>query len=189
MITLNVNGKPRRRGCPRRHAAAVDAARRARHDRHEVRLRHGRCAARARSTSTDSRRAPASRRFPPQPASGSRPSKPSARRRRARKSRRAWLALDVPQCGYCQSGQIMSASALLAEQTQAQRCGHRRGDGGQHLPLRNLSAHPRRNQAAPPATGKEVEMKTSIDRNSQAPYHLRAATFSSSPRLRRSAAD
>ena len=27
---------------------------------------------------------------------------------------RAWIELDVPQCGYCQSGQIMSASALLA---------------------------------------------------------------------------
>ncbi len=27
---------------------------------------------------------------------------------------RAWLKLDVPQCGYCQSGQIMSACALLA---------------------------------------------------------------------------
>jgi isoquinoline 1-oxidoreductase alpha subunit len=26
----------------------------------------------------------------------------------------AWLALEVPQCGYCQSGQIMSAAALLA---------------------------------------------------------------------------
>jgi isoquinoline 1-oxidoreductase subunit alpha len=26
----------------------------------------------------------------------------------------AWEKLDVPQCGYCQSGQIMSASALLA---------------------------------------------------------------------------
>ena len=26
----------------------------------------------------------------------------------------AWMELDVPQCGYCQSGQIMSASALLA---------------------------------------------------------------------------
>src|ERR1700712_1710037 len=26
----------------------------------------------------------------------------------------AWLAIDVVQCGYCQSGQIMSASALLA---------------------------------------------------------------------------
>jgi len=25
----------------------------------------------------------------------------------------AWVALDVPQCGYCQSGQIMSAAALL----------------------------------------------------------------------------
>jgi isoquinoline 1-oxidoreductase alpha subunit len=25
----------------------------------------------------------------------------------------AWIELDVPQCGYCQSGQIMSASALL----------------------------------------------------------------------------
>ena len=28
---------------------------------------------------------------------------------------KAWLALDVPQCGYCQSGQIMAASALLAK--------------------------------------------------------------------------
>ncbi|MEL5200674.1 (2Fe-2S)-binding protein [Serratia ureilytica] len=27
----------------------------------------------------------------------------------------AWLNLDVVQCGYCQSGQIMSASALLAQ--------------------------------------------------------------------------
>ena len=27
---------------------------------------------------------------------------------------KAWCELDVPQCGYCQSGQIMSASALLA---------------------------------------------------------------------------
>ncbi|GJL86992.1 MAG: (2Fe-2S)-binding protein [Minwuia thermotolerans] len=27
----------------------------------------------------------------------------------------AWIELDVPQCGYCQSGQIMAAAALLAE--------------------------------------------------------------------------
>ncbi len=27
----------------------------------------------------------------------------------------AWIAEDVPQCGYCHSGQIMSAAALLAE--------------------------------------------------------------------------
>jgi isoquinoline 1-oxidoreductase alpha subunit len=28
---------------------------------------------------------------------------------------RAWVAAQVPQCGYCQSGQIMSAAALLAQ--------------------------------------------------------------------------
>jgi isoquinoline 1-oxidoreductase alpha subunit len=27
--------------------------------------------------------------------------------------RRAWVALDVPQCGYCQSGQVMAATDLL----------------------------------------------------------------------------
>jgi len=27
----------------------------------------------------------------------------------------AWAAIDVPQCGWCQSGQIMAATALLAE--------------------------------------------------------------------------
>jgi isoquinoline 1-oxidoreductase alpha subunit len=31
----------------------------------------------------------------------------------ARAVQNAWVALDVPQCGYCQSGQIMSATALL----------------------------------------------------------------------------
>ncbi len=29
--------------------------------------------------------------------------------------RSAWKALDVPQCGYCQSGQVMAAVALLTE--------------------------------------------------------------------------
>ena len=28
---------------------------------------------------------------------------------------KAWAALDVPQCGYCQSGQIMAAAALLKQ--------------------------------------------------------------------------
>jgi isoquinoline 1-oxidoreductase subunit alpha len=31
---------------------------------------------------------------------------------------KAWAALDVPQCGYCQSGQIMAAAALLAKKPQ-----------------------------------------------------------------------
>jgi isoquinoline 1-oxidoreductase subunit alpha len=34
------------------------------------------------------------------------------------KIQKAWLDLDVVQCGYCQSGQVMSAAALLAEKPQ-----------------------------------------------------------------------
>ena len=34
---------------------------------------------------------------------------------RAHPVQKAWLAIDVPQCGYCQSGQIMAAAALLAK--------------------------------------------------------------------------
>jgi isoquinoline 1-oxidoreductase alpha subunit len=30
----------------------------------------------------------------------------------------AWLAQEVPQCGYCQSGQIMTAASLLAKKAQ-----------------------------------------------------------------------
>jgi isoquinoline 1-oxidoreductase subunit alpha len=33
--------------------------------------------------------------------------------REASAVQKAWVSLDVPQCGYCQSGQIMSAVALL----------------------------------------------------------------------------
>ncbi|HEX5887763.1 MAG TPA: (2Fe-2S)-binding protein [Pyrinomonadaceae bacterium] len=31
---------------------------------------------------------------------------------------KAWIEIDVPQCGYCQSGQIMSAAVLLAEKAK-----------------------------------------------------------------------
>jgi isoquinoline 1-oxidoreductase subunit alpha len=36
-------------------------------------------------------------------------------RDRSHPVQRAWAELDVPQCGYCQSGQIMAAAALLAK--------------------------------------------------------------------------
>jgi isoquinoline 1-oxidoreductase alpha subunit len=32
-------------------------------------------------------------------------------------AQRAWIEADVPQCGYCQSGQIMTAAALVAKTT------------------------------------------------------------------------
>ena len=36
----------------------------------------------------------------------------------AKAVQKAWVDLDVVQCGYCQSGQIMSAAALLAQKPQ-----------------------------------------------------------------------
>jgi len=36
-------------------------------------------------------------------------------RDRSHKVQRAWIAEDVPQCGYCQSGMIMAVAALLAQ--------------------------------------------------------------------------
>ncbi len=35
-----------------------------------------------------------------------------------RKVVEAWVALDVPQCGYCQSGQVMAATSLLKQTPQ-----------------------------------------------------------------------
>jgi isoquinoline 1-oxidoreductase alpha subunit len=35
-----------------------------------------------------------------------------------KKVQQAWIDLDVPQCGYCQSGQIMSAISLLARSSR-----------------------------------------------------------------------
>jgi isoquinoline 1-oxidoreductase alpha subunit len=37
------------------------------------------------------------------------------RGREAEAVQKAWVAHDVPQCGYCQSGQVMSATALLKQ--------------------------------------------------------------------------
>jgi isoquinoline 1-oxidoreductase subunit alpha len=42
----------------------------------------------------------------------------------------AWMELDVPQCGYCQAGQLMSAAALLERTPTADRRGHRCGMNG-----------------------------------------------------------
>ena len=37
---------------------------------------------------------------------------------RLHRVQRAWIELQVPQCGYCQSGMLMAAAALLAEHPQ-----------------------------------------------------------------------
>jgi len=52
----------------------------------------------------------------------------------------AWIELDVPQCGYCQAGQIMNAAALLAKTPRPTDQDIDSAMQGT-VPLRNLSAH------------------------------------------------
>ena len=54
----------------------------------------------------------------------------------------AWQEIDVPQCGYCQAGQIMAALGAAGDQPEAGRCGDRRGDEREPVPLRHLHADP-----------------------------------------------
>ena len=55
----------------------------------------------------------------------------------------AWRNIGVPQCGYCQTGQIMNAAALLAKTPAPTDAEIDRRHGGQSVPLRLLSAHSR----------------------------------------------
>ena len=58
----------------------------------------------------------------------------------------AWEHGNVPQCGYCQSGQIMQAVALLKDKPKPTDKRYRRNHAGQHLPLRDVSTHTRGDQ-------------------------------------------
>ena len=52
-----------------------------------------------------------------------------------------WVARSVPQCGYCQSGQIMTAAALLNDNPNPSVTEVEQANGRQYLPLRLLCAH------------------------------------------------
>ena len=56
---------------------------------------------------------------------------------------RAWIEVDVPQCGYCQSGQIMSASSLLAKNAKPSDAEIDEAMKRKHLPLRHVPANSR----------------------------------------------
>ncbi len=62
----------------------------------------------------------------------------------------AWAELDVVQCGYCQSGQIMSAAALLAKIPQPTDSDIDQALFRQYLSLRHLPKNPRRGQTRCP---------------------------------------
>ena len=78
----------------------------------------------------------------------------------------AWIEEDVPQCGYCQSGQIMTAAALLAKTNESHRRRYRRSHARQHLPLRNLRRHPQRGS---PGGGNERAKEVPDERTGESP--------------------
>ena len=50
---------------------------------------------------------------------------------------KAWLEVEVPQCGYCQIGMMMVAAALLQQKKESERRRDRQGDH-EYLSLRHL---------------------------------------------------
>ena len=59
---------------------------------------------------------------------------------------KAWRALNVPQCGYCQAGQNHAGRGALGDDKESVRGRDQRRHERQHLPLRLLSAHHCRHQ-------------------------------------------
>ena len=63
---------------------------------------------------------------------------------------KAWLAERVPQCGYCQSGQIMSAADLLKQNSASNARRDHNAYEYEHLSLWNLFAHRPRDRTSGP---------------------------------------
>ena len=113
MVTLKVNGEQHDLDIEAGDAAALGAAQRDRPDRHQIWLRHRPM---RRLHGADGRQAGAlllAAGLRRRRAKRSPPSKALSQDGTPNKVQAAWIAEDVPQCGYCQSGQIMSATALL----------------------------------------------------------------------------
>ena len=71
------------------------------------------------------------------------------------------MELDVPQCGYCQAGQLMAASALLKATPNPTDAADRHGDERQRLPLRHLPS----DQGRPSSRRRAAEGGASHGRN------------------------
>jgi aerobic-type carbon monoxide dehydrogenase small subunit (CoxS/CutS family) len=67
-----------------------------------------------------------------------------------RRIQQAWLELEVVRCGYCQSGQIMSAAALIERNPSPDDAEIDAANGRKYLPLRDLRPHTRRDQVGLP---------------------------------------
>ena len=143
--TLTVNGRAASVDVPGGHAPALGDSRRPEPEGHQVRVRRRPSAAPAPSTSTASRRARASTPVSAVGGAADHDHRGPVGRRRRTRVQQAWLDIDVPQCGYCQAGQIMSAPPRCSRRTpKPTDADIDARDDRQHLPLRHLPAHPRR---------------------------------------------
>jgi xanthine dehydrogenase iron-sulfur cluster and FAD-binding subunit A len=68
----------------------------------------------------------------------------------------AWLDVDVMQCGYCQAGQIMSATALLTKTTRPTDGDIDDAMTGNILSLLHVHADPRGDQASRTMSNEDV---------------------------------
>ena len=117
--SLTINGKSGDGERRARHAAAVGGPRRARPDRHQVRLRHGAVRRLHRAPRRRSRCARARRRS--RRVAGKKVTTIEGLSARRDRSRCSGLdrSSDVPQCGYCQSGQIMTRRGAAGEERRS----------------------------------------------------------------------
>ncbi len=146
MIEITINGRTQRVEVEAGHPLLWVLRDYAGHDRHEIRLRH-----RPVRRLHRPRRRPGDALLPDAGRERRRPADHDHRGDRARTRSgkqvvEAWVAPQVPQCGYCQSGQVMAATALLQRHAEAHRGRHRRRDD-QSVPLRHLQRHRRRRAA------------------------------------------
>ena len=89
---------------------------------------------------------------------------------------RAWIEVDVPQCGYCQSGQIMTTAALLDKNAQPSdteiddalkgnicRCGtYQRIREAVHLAAKLKGAAPKKSAQLPGGVGSEETLDATL---------------------------
>ena len=75
----------------------------------------------------------------------------------------AWMELDVPQCGYCQAGQIMRRPRCWRRSRNPTDADIDARDERQCLPLRHLHAHPRRDQASRARACRRYHSQVMVD--------------------------
>ena len=145
-VTLTINGEPR----ARRRAlddAARRAARAARPHRHQEGLRPRPVRRLHRAGRRPAHQLLPDPRGHARTAPRSRPSKAWPHGERCTRCRQAFIEHDAFQCGYCTPGQICSAVGLIERGPRADARRDPRADERQHLPLRRLPQHRRRDRA------------------------------------------